>query len=81
MDLDIRYLNVIADTFQNAPVGVDTIASSLSEDRRTIEEFIEPYLLQIGFIKKTSRGRIVTPKGCKHLNIKIIDADDQQRLI
>ena len=81
MDLDIQYLNVIADTFQNAPVGVDTIASSLSEDRRTIEEFIEPYLLQIGFIKKTSRGRIVTPKGCKHLNIKIIDADDQQRLI
>jgi len=81
MDLDIQYLNVIADTFQNAPVGVGTIASSLSEDRRTIEEFIEPYLLQIGFIKKTSRGRIVTPKGCKHLNIKIIDADDQQRLI
>lgn len=81
MDLDIQYLNVIADTFQNSPVGVDTIASSLSEDRRTIEEFIEPYLLQIGFIKKTSRGRIVTPKGCKHLNIKIVDTDDQQRLI
>ena len=81
MDLDIQYLNVIADTFQNAPVGVGTIASSLSEDRRTIEEFIEPYLLQIGFIKKTSRGRIVTPKGCRHLNIKIGDTDDQQRLI
>lgn len=69
-DIDIQYLNLIGDKFQNTPLGVETISSSLSEDRRTVEEFIEPYLLQIGFIRKTSRGRILTPKALKHLNIK-----------
>ncbi|MBP9690913.1 Holliday junction branch migration DNA helicase RuvB [Candidatus Woesebacteria bacterium] len=76
-DIDVQYLNVIADRFQNAPIGVETIASSLSEDRRTIEEFIEPYLLRIGFIKKTPRGRVVTPKGLKHLKIEQPDVDQQ----
>lgn len=77
-DIDIQYLRVIADKFQNSPVGVETIASALSEDRRTIEEFIEPYLLRIGFIKKTPRGRIVTPKGCKHLKIQFNNNDVEQ---
>ena len=77
-DIDIQYLNVIADKFQNSPVGVETIASALSEDRRTIEEFIEPYLLRIGFIKKTPRGRIVTTKGCKHLKIEFTNNDVEQ---
>lgn len=77
-DIDIQYLKVIADKFQNSPVGVETIASALSEDRRTIEEFIEPYLLRIGFIKKTPRGRIVTPKGCKHLKIQFTNNDVEQ---
>src|SRR5690606_19035507 len=81
-DIDIQYLRVIAERFQNSPVGIETIASSLAEDRRTIEEFIEPYLLRIGFIKKTPRGRVVTPKGCKHLNIQISDEGiEQQKLI
>lgn len=81
-DIDVQYLRTIAEKFQNSPVGVETIASALSEDKRTIEEFIEPYLLQIGFIKKTPRGRVVTPKGCKHLNIVIENNDvDQQKLI
>ena len=81
-DIDIQYLRTIAEKFQNAPIGVETIASALAEDRRTIEEFIEPYLLRIGFIKKTPRGRVVTPKGCKHLKISIPhDEVDQQKLI
>jgi Holliday junction DNA helicase RuvB len=81
-DIDIQYLRTIAEKFQNSPIGVETLASSLAEDRRTVEEFIEPYLLQIGFIKKTPRGRVVTPKGLKHLNIKISnDSVDQQKLI
>ena len=81
-DLDKQYLQVIAEKFQNSPVGVETISSALSEDRRTIEEFIEPYLLRIGFIKKTTRGRVVTPKGCKHLNIKVSsDNLEQSKLI
>jgi len=68
-DLDVEYLKTIAEKFQNSPVGVETIASALTEDRRTIEEFIEPYLLQIGFIKKTPRGRVVSLRGLQHLNI------------
>lgn len=70
-DMDNQYLKTIAEKYQNSPLGIETIASSLSEDRQTIEEFIEPYLIRIGFIKKTARGRIVTPKGCKHLNITV----------
>lgn len=69
-DIDVQYLRAIATMFENQPVGVETLSSSLSEDKRTIEEFIEPYLLQIGFIKKTSRGRIVTTAGLTHLAIQ-----------
>lgn len=81
-DLDIKYLRLVAEKFNNTPVGVATISSSLSEDRQTIEEFTEPYLLQIGFIKKTPRGRVITPQAAKHLNIKISkDGVEQQRLV
>ncbi|QQG43870.1 MAG: Holliday junction branch migration DNA helicase RuvB [Candidatus Roizmanbacteria bacterium] len=76
-DVDLKYLNLLGEKFQNNPIGVETIASSLSEDRRTIEEFIEPYLLQIGFIKKTPRGRVLTKKAFDHLKIKL----EQQALI
>jgi len=69
-NIDIKYLKLIALKFQNTAVGVETIASSLAEDKRTIEEFIEPFLLQLGFIKKTPRGRILTPKGLAHLKIR-----------
>ncbi len=68
-DIDLKYLRLLAIKFANQPVGVETIALSLSEDKRTIEEFIEPYLLQLGFIKKTSRGRMVTQKGLRHLGL------------
>lgn len=68
--IDNKYLQLLIKKFQNVPVGLDTIALSLSEDKRTIEEFIEPYLMQIGFIKKTSRGRMVTDKAFEHLGYK-----------
>ena len=68
-NIDIKYLKLLAYKFANQPVGLETIALSLSEDKKTIEEFIEPYLIQLGFIKKTPRGRIVTQKGLKHLGI------------
>lgn len=76
-DIDVKYLKLIAEKFENSPVGVETIASSLSEDRRTIEEFVEPYLLQIGFIKKTPRGRVVTPLAGRHLKVKGIKSDQE----
>ncbi len=71
-DIDRKYLHVLGTKFQNTPVGVETIASSLSEDKRTIEEFIEPYLLQIGFIKKTPKGRVLTSQALSHLKMALI---------
>lgn len=71
-NIDLKYLNVLAEKFNNQPVGVETIASSLSEDKRTIEEYIEPYLLQLGLIKKTSRGRVLTDRALRHLGRKMI---------
>jgi len=71
-NIDLKYLNVIAEKFNNQPVGVETIASSLSEDKRAIEEYVEPYLLQMGLIKKTNRGRVLTDKALRHLGKKMI---------
>lgn len=69
-DIDLDYLILISEKFQNTPTGVETISMALTEDRQTVEEFIEPYLLQIGFIKKTPRGRVVTSKGLAHIKLK-----------
>jgi Holliday junction DNA helicase RuvB len=81
-NIDLKYLKLIGVKFQNTPLGVETIASSLTEDKRTIEEFIEPYLLQIGFIKKTPRGRILTSRAFEHLKIKPPQTEvEQQRLV
>ncbi len=77
-DIDLKYLHLIGKQFNNSPLGVETIASSLSEDKQTIEEFIEPYLLQIGFIKKTSRGRVLTSKALSHLGIKLTEDNVEQ---
>ncbi len=80
--IDKKYLKLIAIKFRNTPLGIETISSSLSEDKQTIEEFIEPYLLQIGYIKKTPRGRILTQRALKHLNIPTTTpSKDQQTLI
>ncbi len=68
-DIDKQYLEILGKKFNNVPVGVETIASSISEDKRTVEEFIEPYLLRLGFIKKTARGRLLTQKALFHLKI------------
>jgi len=71
-NIDLKYLKVLAEKFINQPVGVETIASALSEDKRTIEEYIEPYLLQLGLIKKTPKGRVLTDKALRHLGMKMI---------
>lgn len=68
---DYRYLHYIAEHYQGGPVGVETIAAGLSEQRDSIEETIEPYLLQIGFIQRTPRGRMLTGTCLKHLGIEI----------
>jgi Holliday junction DNA helicase RuvB len=67
--LDHRYLNCIARNYEGGPVGIETIAAALSEPRDALEEIVEPYLLQQGFIGRTPRGRIVTLKAYKHLGM------------
>ncbi|CAO5674315.1 MAG: Holliday junction ATP-dependent DNA helicase RuvB [Holosporales bacterium] len=66
---DIKYLRIIAEFYKGGPVGVETLAAALSEQRDTIEESIEPYLLQQGFIQRTPRGRMLTDFAYQHLNI------------
>jgi Holliday junction DNA helicase RuvB len=67
-ELDRRILSVIANDFDGGPVGVKTIAISVGEEVRTIEDVYEPFLIQIGFIKRTPQGREVTSAAKKHLN-------------
>jgi Holliday junction DNA helicase RuvB len=67
-ELDRRILSVITNDFGGGPVGVKTIAISVGEEVRTVEDVYEPYLIQIGFIKRTPQGREVTPAAKKHLN-------------
>lgn len=66
---DYRYLKAIITTFKGGPVGVESIAASISEEVTTIEDVYEPYLLQEGYIKRSSRGRIATEKAYEQLNI------------
>ena len=68
--MDRRYLDIIALSFGGGPVGVETIAAALSEPRDAIEDIIEPYLIQLGFLQRTPRGRLLTPHAFRHLGLK-----------
>jgi Holliday junction DNA helicase RuvB len=68
-DIDRKLLSTIIEKFDGGPVGVGTICASLSEERESIEEIIEPYLIQIGFLNRTPRGRIVTRAAYKHMGV------------
>jgi Holliday junction DNA helicase RuvB len=67
---DRRYLKFIAENYRGGPVGIDTIASALSEERDSVEDTIEPFLIQKGFVEKTPRGRVLTEIAFKHLGIE-----------
>lgn len=67
-DADRKFLLTIIDKFKGGPVGIETLASILSEDIGTIEDVVEPYLMQVGFLKRTFRGRVATEAAYKHLN-------------
>ncbi len=69
---DYRYLKFISNNYNGGPIGIETIAAALSEKRDTIEESIEPYLIQIGFLKRTARGRVITNSAFTHLGLEII---------
>lgn len=66
--IDRKLLSTIVDIYKGGPVGVETLAASVSEERTTVEDVYEPYLMQIGFLARTSRGRVVTEPGFRHIN-------------
>lgn len=78
---DRAVLETIIDKFVGGPVGLNTLAASLSEEEETLEEFNEPYLLQIGFLERTPRGRVATEHGYKHLKKKFPAQNRQDKLL
>jgi Holliday junction DNA helicase RuvB len=68
-DLDRGFLRTIGTVYKGGPVGLDTIAATMNEDSGTLEDVVEPYLLQIGFLARTRRGRALTLKACQHLGL------------
>jgi Holliday junction DNA helicase RuvB len=80
--IDRAYLTTIIDKFNGGPVGVETLAAGISEEVETIEDVYEPYLMQIGFIERTPRGRMVTPSAAKHVGRRLKSAkpDGQGKL-
>ncbi len=67
--IDISILKVLIENYNGGPVGCKTIAISIGEEPETIEEVYEPFLIQLGFIKRTQRGRVATRKAFEHLGI------------
>jgi holliday junction DNA helicase RuvB len=76
-DIDRRILNLIIDKYGGGPVGLDTIAAAISEDTATIMDVCEPYLLQLGFLARTPRGRMATPAAYEHLGMAPPDRGGQ----
>ncbi len=74
---DRAFLDTIINKFNGGPVGVETLAAVIGEEKATLEDVYEPYLMQIGFIKRTPRGRIATPNAYKHLGIPYKNEDEQ----
>jgi len=72
-DSDRRFLEVIANYYQGGPVGIDALAATLNEEVDTLVDVVEPYLLKIGFLKRTSRGRELSPVAAEHIHTRIQD--------
>ena len=80
-DLDRRVLRAIIEKFGGGPVGLDTIAASISEESDTIEDVVEPYLLQLGFLDRTPRGRVATRRAYEHLGVAFSERPEQTSLL
>src|SRR6201994_1965909 len=75
---DMRYLRLIAESFSGGPVGIETIAAALGEPRDALEEIVEPYLMQLGFVQRTPRGRMLTSTAYGHLGLTAPPRDPAQ---
>jgi len=79
--MDRKILTLICEKFDGGPVGVDTLSAAINEERDTIEEVYEPFLLQEGFIQKTPRGRVCTRLAFEHLKIEAPKKNGQGSLL
>ena len=79
-DIDRRVLLTIIEKFEGGPVGLETIAAALSEESDTIMDVVEPYLLQLGFLNRTPRGRVATRRAYEHLGIPYEEKPGQPTL-
>jgi Holliday junction DNA helicase RuvB len=68
-ELDRSFLRALAGVYEGGPAGIEAIAATLGEERDTLEDVVEPFLLQIGFVRRTKRGREITTDACKHLGL------------
>jgi len=80
-DIDRRLIQTIVEKFDGGPVGLDTLAAALSEESDTLMDVVEPYLLQLGFLDRTARGRVATRRAYEHLGIPFPEATKQPRLL
>jgi len=78
---DRQYLETLIKKFDGGPAGVETLATALSEDKQTVEEFIEPFIMQLGLIKRTPQGRVATPQAYEHLGLSPKPTKNQPKLI
>ncbi|MEJ2598207.1 MAG: Holliday junction DNA helicase RuvB C-terminal domain-containing protein, partial [Anaerolineales bacterium] len=78
-DMDRRVLRTVIEKYDGGPVGLSTIAASISEEPDTIMDVVEPYLLQLGFIERTPQGRVATQRAYEHLKLPY-SKEQQQRL-
>jgi Holliday junction DNA helicase RuvB len=69
-ELDRSFLRALAGVYEGGPAGIEAIAATLGEERDTLEDVVEPYLLQLGFVRRTKRGREITKQACEHLGLK-----------
>lgn len=70
-ELDRRYLKTLGTTYEGGPAGLEAIAATMGEDAGTLEEMVEPFLLQIGFLARTRRGRQLTRQGASHVGLEL----------
>jgi len=77
-ELDRRYLQIMGEVYDGGPVGLEAIAATMGEDAGTLEEMIEPFLLQIGFLARTRKGRQLTRPGAEHVGLKLTDYNERE---
>jgi len=74
---DRKFLEILIEKFNGGPVGLKTMAAAMSEEEATVEEVIEPYLIQLGLLERTARGRVATKKAYEHLEFEFKGKQDK----